>query len=536
MKYELNHRQITAGNKSHLLSRSSFSRCPDVQVAVPYAIGLIAVMFCCAFDAPARGEVTRREAAGALRKAVRFFHSEVSSHGGYLWCYSADLTLREAEGKASKTMIWVQPPGTPTVGEAFLDAYEATGERLYLDAARDAADALLRGQLQSGGWFYRIEFDPERRDKYAYRDRARKHAEREATEAEQNGSPGGWVVWKRRKNRGNLTMLDDDTTQSALRFLMRIDRSAGFKNQDIHEAVEYALASVLRAQYPNGAWSHNYDRFPARSPDPAYYPIKSASYPQSWSRTWTKDFSGCYMLNDRITCDVIATMLRASDIYGDERYRASAERGGRFLLLAQMPEPQPAWAQQYDRHMRPVWDRQFEPPAVTGLESQAVLQTLLLLYRETKKPKYLEPVPRAIAYLRKSALSDGRLARFYELQTNKPLYFTKKYELTYSSEDTPTHYGFIVGSRLDSIEAQYRRLLQAEPADQQKQRAEKTLRHSPALVARVRAVIDGMDERGAWVEQGRLRYHKVEPESGIIDCRTFVDNVRTLCRFLTAGQ
>jgi hypothetical protein len=199
-----------------------------------------------------------------------------------------------------------------------------------------------------------------------------------------------------------------------------------------------------------------------------------------------------------------------------------------------MPEPQPAWAQQYDRHMHPVWDRQFEPPAITGLESQAVLQTLLLLYRETKKRKYLEPAPCAIGYLKKSALPDGRLARFYELRTNKPLYFTKKYELTYSSEDMPTHYGFIVGSRLDSIEAQYRRQLQAEPSVEQEQRTEGTSRHSPAFVARVRAVIDSMDERGAWVEQGRLRYHKVEPESGIIDCRTFVDNVRTLCRFLTS--
>ena len=34
-----------------------------------------------------------------------------------------------------------------------------------------------------------------------------------------------------------------------------------------------------------------------------------------------------------------------------------------------------------------------------------------------------KPVPRAIQYFRKSQLKDGRLARFYELQTNRPLYF-----------------------------------------------------------------------------------------------------------------
>lgn len=72
--------------------------------------------------------VTRQEAAQALRKAVEFFHSEVSCQGGYLWRYSGDLALREGEGKASRTMVWVQPPGTPTVGQACLEAYEYTGD------------------------------------------------------------------------------------------------------------------------------------------------------------------------------------------------------------------------------------------------------------------------------------------------------------------------------------------------------------------------------------------------------------------------
>ena len=58
---------------------------------------------------------------------------------------------------------------------------------------------------------------------------------------------------------------------------------------------------------------------------------------------------------------------------------------------------------------------------------------------------------------------------------------------------------------------------------------------SPGLAARVREIIDSMDERGAWVRQGQLRYHKVRPESGIIDSRSFIDNVRTLCRFMAAG-
>src|SRR5210317_2163203 len=110
-------------------------------------------------------------------------------------------------------------------------------------------------------------------------------------------------------------------------------------------------------------------------------------------------------------------MLEAEEIYGDPKYRDAAEKAGNFILLAQMPEPQPAWAQQYDFEMHPTWARKFEPPAVTGGESQGVLRTLLMLYRNTGESKFLEPIPRAIDYLRRSRLSDGRFARFYELES-----------------------------------------------------------------------------------------------------------------------
>jgi hypothetical protein len=475
-------------------------------------VGCVAVTISLFTYSTSAGEVaTRREAIKALRKAVQFFHSDVASHGGYLWRYSADLTLREGEGKATETMIWVQPPGTPSIGQVYLDAYEATGEQFYLDAARDAAEALLRGQLRSGGWFYHIEFDPVKRQRYGYRD-----------------------VPERKRQRRKTT-LDDNTTQSAVRFLMRLDKLAQFKDQKIHEAVTYALEAMLRAQFPNGGWSQWWDRYP--SPAGAEdYPVKPAGFPENWSRTWPNDWTGCYFINDDVMMDMIATMLDAYDIYGSEKFLKSALKAGNFLILAQMPDPQPAWAQQYDRNMHPVWDRKFEPPAITGSESQAVLEALLLLFKKTEKKKYLAPIPRAISYFRKSQLPDGRLARFYELKTNKPLYFTKDYQLTYSSDDTPTHYSFVAESRLDSIETRYRRFLKEGPQNKRTQNSEKAQRMSPKLAAEVRRIIDNMDERGAWVQRGRLRSHKVEPESGIIDCWTFVNNIRTLCRFLSADR
>src|SRR5690606_11938429 len=120
---------------------------------------------------------------------------------------------------------------------------------------------------------------------------------------------------------------------------------------------------------------------------------------------------------------------------------------------------------------------------------------------------WLEPVPRAIAYLRRSLLPDGRLARFYELRTNRPLYFTREYELTHDDSDVPTHYSFKVTSRLDRIEARLERLV--ERADREAARREpEPERSAPDRTtsdrrpdpARVRRVIAALDERGAWVE------------------------------------
>jgi hypothetical protein len=64
---------------------------------------------------------------------------------------SPDLKHRFGESMATPSQIWGQPPGTPTIGSAFLRAFAVTGDRRYLEAAREAAYALVRGQLRSGG-------------------------------------------------------------------------------------------------------------------------------------------------------------------------------------------------------------------------------------------------------------------------------------------------------------------------------------------------------------------------------------------------
>jgi hypothetical protein len=74
------------------------------------------------------------QARATLEKATAYMRS-IATEGGYLWRYSLDLKEREGEEKATATQIWVQPPGTPSMGMAFLRMFEVTGDARYLAAA-----------------------------------------------------------------------------------------------------------------------------------------------------------------------------------------------------------------------------------------------------------------------------------------------------------------------------------------------------------------------------------------------------------------
>ena len=78
----------------------------------------------------------------AMKKVTAFMTSRVAVHGGYVYDASLDLKKRRGEGIATPSEIWVQPPGTPTVGLAFVRAFDATGEQVFLTAATECANPL----------------------------------------------------------------------------------------------------------------------------------------------------------------------------------------------------------------------------------------------------------------------------------------------------------------------------------------------------------------------------------------------------------
>jgi hypothetical protein len=97
---------------------------------------------------------------------------------------------------------------------------------------------------------------------------------------------GGW----------NVSSLDDGQTQAALQMLIRADRALAFKHAGVHDAALYGLDALLKAQFPNGAFSQGW-RGPADR-----HPVVRARFPDYDWRTEGKirDYWAAYTLNDNL--------------------------------------------------------------------------------------------------------------------------------------------------------------------------------------------------------------------------------------------
>jgi PelA/Pel-15E family pectate lyase len=456
------------------------------------------------------------EARAALTKATAAMQG-IATEGGYLWRYSMDLSERSGENVATATQIWVQTPGTPAMGFAFLRAHASTSEARYLEAAWAVAEALAAGQLESGGWDYLIEFDPQKRAAWYRRDDI------------------GRLPPEQAAKRRNVSTYDDDNTQQALRFLVALTvinpTSDTPRNRRIREARDYGLAKLAEAQRPSGGWPQRWDGQPV---DPAAYPERSASIDPAWSRTHLgQPYYDHSTLNDDTQRDCILTLLDAAKQLNRPDLREVALRGGEFLRRAQLPEPQPGWAQQYNARLHPAWARAFEPPGVSSRESAGVMSLLVDLYLETGDAAFLEPLPRAIAWLRRSEIEPGRWARLYEPGTNRPIFGDRDGKIYYAVEELTlerqTGYAwkgaFGVPAAMAQAQAALtlgregllaRRDTAAQPGDPAKRIAE--------FAPRVRAAIDTLSADGWWLA--------TVGGAPAITTATYIANVRLLCDYL----
>lgn len=327
---------------------------------------------------------------------------------------------------------------------------------------------------------------------------------------------GGWdhkIYFDRPK--GNTVSFDDNQTQSAISFLMALDQE--IDRPELTRAVESALKMMISSQLENGGWPHKY---PARG-----------------------NYHDYATFNDQGINDCIRVMIEASTFYDQPAYRKSLDRVGRFMLIAQLPPPQPGWAQQYNEYLQPAWARSFEPPAVCPAASVHNLHSLMDLYQHTGNQTYLEAIPDVIRWLKASQLPNGKWGRFLELGTNKPLYYDRGRirvdSLHQLSLERRSGYGYEndLAPALAAVEKRYQKILRDGKAEPEKMSDE-------ALINAVQSVITSQDKLGRWiVHNDRFRQeipvtkwngeYRTEDR---ISSRLFNININLLCEFLERNR
>lgn len=443
----------------------------------------------------------------AMKKAAAAMRS-LSFAGGYAWRWPQDLSTAQGEDSDSASLIMIQPPGTPAVGLAMLTAFKATGDKFFLQAAREAAQALEWCQLASGGWDSHFDFDPRKSSKHHFR---------------RDLEAGDTEIGKRHA----ASTLDDNKTQSVLLFLLELSHLDECKDDlPLRSALQFGLDGLLAAQAPNGGWPQHF-----HGPADASAPVKKGNIPAQWPRVWpATDYTPHYTLNDQNLLNVMLLLLRAHELEKDGRFLAAAKKLGDFLILAQLPEPQPGWAQQYNREMEPAWARKFEPPAVSGGETFGALRTLHELWAATGDDKYLHPIKPALAWMERSRLPDGNLARFYELGTNKPLYCKRDtYELTYDDGNLPTHYSFKTDEDIQEDITEFKKLLGMTREEIKARRAlpsdpKKWASRAKGQAAKVATALKAQSKSGYW------------KKSDFIDAGEFVKHFKAMCIYVEAAK
>jgi hypothetical protein len=169
------------------------------------------------------------EVRAAMKRTGASFRRDASLFGGYPRGWTADRAKGKSENRESPTLIEIQPPGTPVVGHAWIDAWKVTGDPLYLQAARETAQALIWCQLASGGWPAEFDFHPESAGKY--------HLRRDLFAGDTDPA-----------DRRNRSSLDDNKTQSALHFLLELAFLEPCRDDAaLRDALEFGMTTLLAA-------------------------------------------------------------------------------------------------------------------------------------------------------------------------------------------------------------------------------------------------------------------------------------------------
>jgi hypothetical protein len=329
-----------------------------------------------------------------MLKATKFMVDNVSCNGGYVWYYLPDLSRRWGEMEAYKTMIWMQDGGTVNVGHVLLDAYKATKNDYFYEAAEKVVAALIWSQSNEGGWNYMMDFAGDRSLKNWYNTIGK----------------NGWRLEEFQHYYGNDTF-DDDVSSNAARLLLRMYIQK--LDPKYKPALDKAINFILKSQYSNGGW-------------PQRYPLK-----YDFNKAGNPDYSSYYTYNDDVIGENLNFLIQCYLVLGEERYLDPIYRAMNFYLISQQKNG--AWGQQYNMQMEVAGARTYEPAAYLPRTTLSNSLLLLKFYQYTGDRKFLIRIPDAIQWLDKvklpaSLTQNERYTHplFVAVGTDKPIFVHRK--------------------------------------------------------------------------------------------------------------
>ncbi|MBP2336598.1 hypothetical protein JOF41_002776 [Saccharothrix coeruleofusca] len=399
------------------LTRRQFGRLAVVP-AVATAAATTTATTAMAATAPTRAEVL-----AAMRRAAAFLDEHVSYRGAYVWNYLPDLSRSWGEMEANRTMCWVQPPGTPSVGHAMLDAYHATGDEVFLRAAERTGLALVAAQLPVGGWNYVHDFAGTASLRRWYR----------------TVGANGWRLEEFQHHYGNATF-DDAGTASAAQLVLRLylERRDPRFRASLERAIRFVLKAQFRGGVADGGWPQRFPRFsgsvaqtpwpdqrPSWLPDDVAHGMEDGEYTQHVT------------FNDDVLGENVKFLLMCMSTLDRDELAGPVRRAMSCLRRLQQPAPQAGWGLQHLSAAAggrpagaPAGARSYEPRALATHTTQTNVRQLFHYFRLTGDRAFLTRVPEAIAWLDSCPLTDQQVAEnpllagrthptFVELGTNR---------------------------------------------------------------------------------------------------------------------
>lgn len=377
-----------------------------------------------------------------MKTATQFMMDKVSYHGGFVWSYLPDFSRSWGEMEAKRTMVWIQAPGTPLVGQLLLDAYHATGDEYYYEEAKKVANVLIWGQEPCGGWNYMFDMAGENSIKEWY-----------ATVGK-----NGWRLEEFQHYYGNATF-DDSVTSDVAKFLLRIYVEK--YDPTFRPALDKVIHFILESQYPIGGW-------------PQRYPLMYDHVFQGKA-----DYSSFITLNDDVIPDNIDFLVQCYQALGLKNLKEPIMRALNMVIVLQQGAPYAGWADQYTvADLQPAHARSYEPRSINAGTTVGMIHKLCDYYKLTGETKFLSGIPAAIEFLESMKLPDSEVVRFgrrpleegqilvprfINPEDGKPLYVHRKgtnawngtYYIDQDISNTIAHYSSASAINIESLRRYY---------------------------------------------------------------------------------